>query len=141
MVVVLPAPLGPRKAKSSPSGMSRLRSTTAVLVPYCLVTWSSLIIGSNAFRKGSFSAGSADFAAGRVADHTQASGATGRLLAEHQVGADLDPGRGRALALRLPVVDDPADVRLAVPDVVGEHHGAVAHPRLEDALPLVGEVD
>src|SRR5262245_45801690 len=44
MVVVLPAPLGPRKANSSPGSIRRLRRSTAVLVPYFLVTLSSSII-------------------------------------------------------------------------------------------------
>src|SRR3954454_218331 len=44
MVVVLPAPLGPRKANSSPAGMSRLSPSTAVLRPYCFVTRSRWIM-------------------------------------------------------------------------------------------------
>src|SRR2546421_8015207 len=37
MVVVLPAPLGPRKPNSSPAPTSRSRSSTAVRLPYRLV--------------------------------------------------------------------------------------------------------
>src|SRR5262249_30734308 len=39
MVVVLPAPFGPRKANSSPSGAVRFRSCTATFGPYRLVTF------------------------------------------------------------------------------------------------------
>src|SRR5437870_3626449 len=48
MVVVLPAPLGPRKANNSPASMASVRRSTAVLVPYFLVTSLSSII-HNAF--------------------------------------------------------------------------------------------
>src|SRR5262245_40779716 len=38
MVVVLPAPFGPKKAKSSPGSIRKLRLSTATLVPNLLVT-------------------------------------------------------------------------------------------------------
>src|SRR5947207_13451904 len=44
MVVVFPAPLGPRKANSSPGSIRRLRRSTAVLLPYFLVTSESSIM-------------------------------------------------------------------------------------------------
>ena len=43
IVVVLPAPLGPRNAKNSPGLMSRVRSSTAVNSPNVRVTLSSRI--------------------------------------------------------------------------------------------------
>src|SRR3977135_2941876 len=43
-VVVLPAPFGPRKPNSSPRGTSRLMASTAVKLPYRLVSWRRLII-------------------------------------------------------------------------------------------------
>src|SRR5438270_11373547 len=45
IVVVLPAPLGPRKANSSPPRTSRSRSSTARLLPKTLVTPRNSIIG------------------------------------------------------------------------------------------------
>src|SRR5947209_5212097 len=46
IVVVLPAPLGPRKANSSPGSTRRLSRFTAVLLPYFLVTSASSIMPS-----------------------------------------------------------------------------------------------
>src|SRR5580700_8028419 len=44
MVVVLPAPLGPRKPKTSPLSMARSRSRTAVNSPYFLLRCSNAIM-------------------------------------------------------------------------------------------------
>src|SRR5882757_5812346 len=44
IVVVLPAPFGPRKPVTMPGRTSKLRSSTALVLPYCLVsprTWIS----------------------------------------------------------------------------------------------------
>jgi hypothetical protein len=38
-VVVLPAPLGPRKPVTRPGPTSKLRLSTAVTVPYLLARW------------------------------------------------------------------------------------------------------
>src|SRR6059058_4284951 len=46
MVVVLPAPFGPRKANSSPFGTARVNSWTATFGPYRLVTLAISITGS-----------------------------------------------------------------------------------------------
>ena len=46
MVVLLPAPLGPMKPKTSPLLMVKLRSSTATKSPYRLVKWITSIIGS-----------------------------------------------------------------------------------------------
>src|SRR5262245_49482752 len=87
MVVVLPAPLGPRKANSSPCRMSRLTSWTAVLVPYCLVTRSSWIMSS-------------------VTLHPPALPALDDLLPQDQAAVLLHPGAGAgAFAF---VLNDPA---------------------------------
>src|SRR5215470_7406265 len=43
-VVVLPAPLGPRKPVTRPGPTSKLKPSTATTVPYLLVRWSMLII-------------------------------------------------------------------------------------------------
>src|SRR6516164_10761963 len=43
-VVVLPAPLGPRKPVTRPGPTSKLRPSTAVTVPYRLVRWSTFSI-------------------------------------------------------------------------------------------------
>src|SRR6185503_20058470 len=45
MVVVLPAPLGPRKPWISPAATSRLTPSTAVKSPYFLTRFSTRIIG------------------------------------------------------------------------------------------------
>src|SRR5665213_1298417 len=45
-VVVLPAPLGPRKPNSCPCGTSRLIASTAVKVPYFFVNAFNWIMGS-----------------------------------------------------------------------------------------------
>src|SRR5882672_8309890 len=42
-VVVLPAPVGPRRTKNSPSAISRDRSSRAAFEPYLLVTFASLM--------------------------------------------------------------------------------------------------
>src|SRR5215213_2071211 len=44
MVVVFPAPFGPRNANSSPGGTCRVRSCTATFGPYSFVTLSIRII-------------------------------------------------------------------------------------------------
>ena len=44
MVVVLPAPLGPRKPSTSPGWTVKLMLSTAVSGPYCLVSDSALIM-------------------------------------------------------------------------------------------------
>src|SRR5215472_13717119 len=43
-VVVLPAPLGPRKPVTRPGPTSKLKPSTAVTAPYRLVRWSTLIM-------------------------------------------------------------------------------------------------
>src|SRR5215471_9450067 len=43
-VVVLPEPFGPRKPVTRPGLTSKLRPSTAVMLPYLLVRWSMLII-------------------------------------------------------------------------------------------------
>src|SRR5262245_3435284 len=43
-VVVLPAPLGPRKPVTRPGPTSKLNPSTAVTGPYLLVRWSTLIM-------------------------------------------------------------------------------------------------
>src|SRR5215472_639660 len=43
-VVVLPAPLGPRKPVTRPGPTSKLKPSTAVTLPYRLVRWSTLIM-------------------------------------------------------------------------------------------------
>src|SRR4051812_28715597 len=45
IVVVLPAPLGPRKPVTSPGWQTKLTSSTAVNVPYFLVSPSTVIMG------------------------------------------------------------------------------------------------
>jgi len=44
MVVVLPAPFGPRKPKTSPFSMLRVRLSTAVRLPKVRVRFSVLIV-------------------------------------------------------------------------------------------------
>src|SRR4051812_46711064 len=44
MVVVLPAPFGPRNANNSPGRIVRSRSRTATFEPYCRVTCSNSIM-------------------------------------------------------------------------------------------------
>src|SRR5512145_3170579 len=51
MVVVLPAPLGPRKPTISPRLTSNERLSTAVFLPYCLVRLATLIISTALFRR------------------------------------------------------------------------------------------
>src|SRR5262249_16135559 len=51
-VVVLPAPLGPRKPTICPEGISKERASTAVCPPKRLVNWSTTIISdSRSFRR------------------------------------------------------------------------------------------
>src|SRR5262245_48059372 len=50
MVVVLPAPLGPRNPWISPGATSRLTPSTAVNEPYFLTSASTAIIGSGGLR-------------------------------------------------------------------------------------------
>src|SRR3954470_11189372 len=51
-VVVLPAPLGPRKPNSSPRGTSRSIASTAVKLPYCFVSRRRLIMEEGQGRAG-----------------------------------------------------------------------------------------
>src|SRR6185369_17596776 len=51
MVVVLPAPLGPKNAKISPASTSNETSSTAVTSPNCLKRFSTFIINDDSFLK------------------------------------------------------------------------------------------
>src|SRR5690242_9157883 len=99
MVVVLPAPLGPRKANNSPAGMCRHRSRTAGLLPYFLWTWSSSIMRRLA---GSL----------EVALEHEVHALVEGVLPEHQGVGLADPGTGGDLLPRLVVLDQPALDRL-----------------------------
>src|SRR2546427_5930277 len=46
IVLVFPAPFGPRKPKTSARPTSKLMLSTASLFPYLLVSWSTRITGS-----------------------------------------------------------------------------------------------
>src|SRR4051794_22667514 len=125
MVVVLPAPLGPRKAKISPGRTSNEIPPTAVTVPNVLTRFSTRIIGTSrlSIRDGAESA--------RVRDLSPAS------LAEfaadvlgHRPGL-LDrlpqPGRGHA-ELFAPVVHLPPLVHVHPRPVLGPPLAAVVAP-------------
>src|SRR5579871_4329545 len=100
MVVVLPAPLGPRKANSSPAAISRLSSWTAVLLPYCLVTRSSLIMSgvqeSNATSARGF------------ALHDPAATFEHGFLLQHPLAFLLHPGATHGLILVIGIFDHQA---------------------------------
>src|SRR5438270_4147687 len=81
MVVVLPAPLGPRKANSSPCPIRRLSSSTASLVPYDLETWSSSIMRAAGNGEGVAPA------SGRLPPQDQVKIHQGSLLLQHEAVA------------------------------------------------------
>src|SRR6516164_10356055 len=99
MVVVLPAPLGPKKANNSPGGMSRSSSWTAVLLPYRLVTRSSLImVGS--WRLAAWPRSRCHRASvHEIALHDPAVPFQNGFLPLHPFAALLDPGAADAFAV------------------------------------------
>src|SRR5262245_2903911 len=88
MVVVLPAPLGPRKAKSSPRPICRFKLSTAILAPNFLVMFWSSIMGNNQL----FVPFQNDFPS-----------LDPGLLAEHQTIAAADPGAGSHVLARFTI--------------------------------------
>src|SRR5262249_51835720 len=110
MVVVLPAPLGPRKANNSPCAICRLRSSTATLMPYALEACSSSIIPTAGARERK-----ATGSAGPVAHQGQFDARLADLLLQHQAVPLPHPGASADLLARLAILNEQTLLGLAVP--------------------------